>query len=71
MGLLFLPFRFPAFVFGLAYLIYSYYMSQKANEKIGHDAHFFGALFGIMFTIFLNKTIAINFFYQIVYWFSR
>jgi membrane associated rhomboid family serine protease len=71
MGLLFLPFRFPAVVFGFAYLAYSYYMAKKGNDNIGHDAHFFGALFGMMFTILLNKNIAINFYYQLLAWFSR
>ncbi len=71
MGLLFLPFHFPAVVFGLAYLVYSYYMAKKGNDNIGHDAHFFGALFGIMFTILLNKNIALNFYYQLLAWFTR
>ena len=52
----FIPFiHFPAIVFGIAYLVYSYYMAKKDSDNIGHDAHFFGALFGIMFTIILNK----------------
>ena len=71
MGLMFLPFRFPAVVFGIAYLVYSYYMAKKGNDNIGHDAHFFGALFGIMFTILLNKNIAINFYSQLFEWFTR
>ena len=71
MGLLLLPFQFPAVVFGIAYLIYSYYMAKKGGSNIGHDAHFFGALFGIMFTILLNKNIGINFIEQITNWFSR
>lgn len=71
MSILFLPFHFPAVVFGVAYLVYSYYMAKKGDSNIGHDAHFFGALFGIMFTILLNKNIAINFFHQLVDWFSR
>ena len=71
MGLLLLPFHFPAVVFGIAYLVYSYYMAKKGNDNIGHDAHFFGALFGVMFTIMLNKNIAVNFYYQILEWFSR
>jgi membrane associated rhomboid family serine protease len=71
MGLLFIPIHFPAIVFGIAYLIYSYYMAQKANDNIGHDAHFFGALFGVMFTIVLNKNIAVNLYYQLMEWFSR
>ncbi len=71
MGLLLIPIHFPAVVFGIAYLVYSYYMAKKGSDNIGHDAHFFGALFGVMFTVLLNKNIAINFYYQIINWFSR
>ena len=39
------------FIFGALYLIYEYYMSKRAADGIGHDAHFAGALFGIAFTI--------------------
>jgi hypothetical protein len=36
-------------------------MAQRGRDNIGHDAHFFGALFGIMFTILLNYRIGIAF----------
>jgi membrane associated rhomboid family serine protease len=65
--LFFIPIPIPAFVFGLLYLIYSYYMGKKANDNIGHDAHFFGAVFGIMFTILMDKDLAIEFVEQIKY----
>ena len=41
----------PGFIFGALYLFYSFYQSRYGNDNIGHDAHFFGALFGIIFTI--------------------
>lgn len=41
----------PAIVFAVLYLVYSWYMSKNAKDNIGHDAHFFGALTGIIFTI--------------------
>lgn len=61
MGLLFIPIYIPSWLFGLLYLGYSYFMAQKGRDNIGHDAHFFGALFGIMFTILLNYRIGIAF----------
>ena len=54
----------PAFLYVLLYLAYSQFMSKKATDNIGHDAHFFGAVFGFIFTgllrpeffqIFVNK----------------
>lgn len=50
MGFLFIPIYFPAWVFGLLYLIYSYYMSKKNLDNIGHDVHLFGGLYGIVIT---------------------
>jgi membrane associated rhomboid family serine protease len=61
MGLLFIPFYIPSWLFGLLYLGYSYFMAQKGKDNIGHDAHFFGALFGIMFTVLLNYKIGVAF----------
>lgn len=40
----------PAFLYGLLYLVYSQYMAKKGTDNIGHDAHFFGAVFGFVFT---------------------
>lgn len=47
---IFLPFPIPGFIFGLLYLLYSWYMAKKANDNIGHDAHFWGAVFGFVIT---------------------
>lgn len=53
-GFLFIPIPIPSPIFGLLYLGYSFWMSKKANDNIGHDAHFWGAVFGIIFTIAIN-----------------
>jgi membrane associated rhomboid family serine protease len=58
---LFIPFPIPAYVFGLFYLVISYVLARQNRGNIGHDAHFFGALFGMMFTILLDKDIALRF----------
>lgn len=58
---LFIPFDIPAYIFGALYMTISYYLAKQNRGNIGHDAHFFGALFGIMFTILLDKNIAIRF----------
>jgi len=36
-------------------------MAQKGRDNIGHNAHFFGALFGFFFPIVLNPQLAIQF----------
>ncbi len=40
-----------AYIFGPIYLAFSAYLSKQGNDNIGHDAHFFGAIFGVLFTI--------------------
>ena len=59
--LFFIPIGIPAPVFGLLYLVYSFYMAKKGSDNIGHNAHFFGALFGILFTILLDTDILRSF----------
>lgn len=41
----------PGILFGVLYLWYSYYMSKKESDLIGHDAHFWGAVYGFVFPI--------------------
>lgn len=49
-----IPFGIPSFIFGILYLIYSAYMSRRSEGNIGHSAHFWGAVFGFVFTIILE-----------------
>ena len=58
-------FPIPAFVFGILYLIYSYYMSKRGKDNINHDAHFYGAVFGILFTLVVDPELFSTFFEQI------
>ncbi|MBL4625401.1 MAG: rhomboid family intramembrane serine protease [Flavobacteriales bacterium] len=59
--IMFIPISIPAFVFGGLYLILEAYMDKKSNDNIAHDAHIWGALFGIVFTIILKPAIALYF----------
>lgn len=58
---LLLPFPIPGFVFGILYLAYSWYMAKKQADNIGHDAHFWGAIFGIVFTAALKPALITDF----------
>ena len=40
-------------------------MAKKGNDNIGHDAHFWGALFGLVFTVLLKPALVGNFVRQI------
>jgi membrane associated rhomboid family serine protease len=50
----FLPVEIPAWIFGALYVVYEFYMSRRAKDNIGHDAHFWGAIYGMIFTIALR-----------------
>lgn len=64
--LFFIPIGIPAPIFGILYLLFSAYMAKKAKDNIGHNAHFYGALFGIVFTLLIDLNIARNFFEQLM-----
>jgi membrane associated rhomboid family serine protease len=51
--IMFLPIPIPAILFGALYLVYCSYASKKGIGNINHDAHFFGALSGLILTIIL------------------
>lgn len=68
LGLLFIPIGMPSFLLGTAYLIYSYVMARKGTDRIGHDAHFIGAVFGILFTILIFPEVIDYFIYNIKIW---
>jgi membrane associated rhomboid family serine protease len=63
--LFFIPIPIPSFVFGGLYLWYEHYNDKKGGGNIAHGAHFYGALFGMIFTLFTNFSLLPRFFQQI------
>lgn len=51
----------PAIVFGVLYIWYSSYMSKHGRDNIGHDAHLWGAVFGLIFPLALRPSLFFNF----------
>lgn len=49
-GIMFIPVGIPAFAFGFLYLAYSYYSSENQYDNINHEAHFYGAVGGMVIT---------------------
>jgi len=64
--LFFIPVGIPGYIFGILYLIYSYYQGRKMADNINHDAHLYGALFGILFSIFIRPAVVPSFFEQVL-----
>jgi len=62
---IFLPIPIPAYLFGLIFLGVEYYLDKKGNSNVGHNAHFWGAIHGAIFTIILKPGLVISFIEQI------
>jgi membrane associated rhomboid family serine protease len=60
-----IPFAIPSWLFGILYLVYTAYMQRKGTDNVGHSAHFWGAVFGMVATVILLPGVLQNFFYQL------
>lgn len=57
----------PGILAGVGYLAYSAYMSKKGAGNINHDAHFWGAVFGFLFTLIFSHDYGRIFFQQLTH----
>ncbi len=48
----------PGIVFGILYLVYSQVMARRASDNVNHEAHFTGAVFGLVYPILLEPGLA-------------
>jgi len=55
----------PGIIFGIMYLVYSLYEAKRAAGNINHQAHFWGAVFGFLFTLVMKPELFNNFIYSI------
>lgn len=55
--LFFIPIPIPAYIFGIGYLLYSIYGIRAKNDRIGHTAHFGGAIGGLIFTLIKDPSL--------------
>jgi membrane associated rhomboid family serine protease len=47
----------PAIVYAVLFLGYTIYMSRRGGDNVNHDAHLWGAIYGIVFTIVARPSI--------------
>ncbi|CAN5710533.1 rhomboid family intramembrane serine protease [soil metagenome] len=57
----------PAILYGIGYLVYCVYMGKKGGDNINHDAHFWGALYGIVFVIISEPKMGAYFLDQLMH----
>ena len=63
--LMFIPIGIPGFIFGFLYLAYSYYQGRRGGDNINHDAHFYGAIYGVLLTLIFMPSSGVEFIKQI------
>lgn len=55
--LMFIPVPIPGWLFGILYMAYSQYSAKKGNDNIGHEAHLWGALSGVILAPIMSEPI--------------
>lgn len=64
--LLFFIIPAPAFLIGIGYIAYEWYMGKKGGTNINHDAHLWGAVFGFVFTGLLKPSLFARFIQELI-----
>jgi membrane associated rhomboid family serine protease len=57
----------PAILYGIIYLGYTIYMSRREGTGINHDAHLWGAVFGLLFPLIFEPRIGLYFLDQLMH----
>ena len=61
----FIPIPIPGYIFAPLYLFYCWYMARRNIDNIGHSAHFWGAVYGLIFPLICNPGIISHFLSQL------
>ena len=59
-----IPIPIPGFIFAPLYLLYCWYMAKRNADNIGHSAHFWGAVYGLLFPLICSPQIFNHFLNQ-------
>lgn len=60
LGIMFIPIPLPAYVLGIAYLLYSIYGMKSRLGNIGHTAHFGGAIGGYVVSLLFKPELFVT-----------
>jgi membrane associated rhomboid family serine protease len=55
-GFIGFPFKIPSIIFGALYLAFELYASRRGVGNVNHDAHFWGAVYGLFVAFLLDPT---------------
>jgi Uncharacterized membrane protein (homolog of Drosophila rhomboid) len=59
------PVPVPGYIFAPLYLLYCWYMARRNQDNIGHTAHFWGAVYGLVFPLLCRPSILSHFLSQL------
>ena len=60
-----IPIPIPGYIFAPLYLLYCWYMARRNMDNIGHTAHFWGAVYGLVFPLLCRPSIFTHFLSQL------
>jgi membrane associated rhomboid family serine protease len=60
-----IPIPVPGYIFAPLYLLYCWYMAKRNMDNIGHTAHFWGAVYGLLFPLVCRPDIFHHFLAQL------
>ena len=60
-----IPVPVPGYLFAPLYLLYCWYMDKRNQDNIGHSAHFWGAVYGLLFPLVCKPVIFQHFLSQL------
>ena len=57
----------PAIAYAVLFLAYTIYMSRRGGDNVNHDAHLWGAIYGVVFTIIAHPRVVNTFLNELVH----
>lgn len=57
LAFIFIPVPFPAWIYGVGFILYSIYGMGRQHDNIGHEAHLGGALAGLLLALALDPSL--------------
>lgn len=60
-----IPIPVPGYIFAPFYLLYCWYMARRNMDNIGHSAHFWGAVYGLLFPLAIHPDFFLHFLTQL------
>jgi membrane associated rhomboid family serine protease len=57
----------PAIIYAVLFLAYTVYMSRRGGDNVNHDAHLWGAIYGVIFTIIAHPGVVNSFLNELVH----